>query len=56
MRMDKAHRPRCLLWHGWLPMLSGANRALPWAANASEAACYTVEAALGRYSSTLLAG
>ena len=23
MRMDKAHWPRCLLWHGWLPMLSG---------------------------------
>ena len=24
MRMDKAHHwPRCLLWHGWLPMLSG---------------------------------
>ena len=22
MRMDKAHWPRCLLWHGWLPMLS----------------------------------
>ena len=23
MREDKAHWPRCLLWHGWLPMLSG---------------------------------
>ena len=23
MRMDKEHWPRCLLWHGWLPMLSG---------------------------------
>ena len=22
MRMDKVHWPRCLLWHGWLPMLS----------------------------------
>ena len=22
MRMDKGHWPRCLLWHGWLPMLS----------------------------------
>ena len=20
MRMDKGHWPRCLLWHGWLPM------------------------------------
>ena len=25
MREDKAHWPRCLLWHGWLPMLSGVN-------------------------------
>ena len=24
-REDKAHWPRCLLWHGWLPLLSGAN-------------------------------
>ena len=23
MRLDKARWPRCLLWHGWLPMLSG---------------------------------
>ena len=22
MRLDKARWPRCLLWHGWLPMLS----------------------------------
>ena len=53
MREDKAHWPRCLLWHGWLP-LSGTNRGSLWAANASEAACYMVEAALGRYSSDLL--
>ena len=25
MRLDKGHWPRCLLWHGWLPMLSGVN-------------------------------
>ena len=25
MRLDKTHWPRCLLWHGWLPMLSGVN-------------------------------
>ena len=23
MRLDKTHWPRCLLWHGWLPVLSG---------------------------------
>ena len=28
MRMDKAHWPRCLLWHGWLPLLIGVNGAL----------------------------
>ena len=55
MREDKAHWPRCLLWHGWLPMLSGVNSASPWAADASESAGYLVEVALGRYSSDLLA-
>ena len=29
---------RCLLWHGWLPMLSGIDGASPWAASASESA------------------
>ena len=54
MRMDKAHWPRCLLWHGWLPMLSGVNGASPWAVDASESAAYLVEVALGRYSSGLI--
>ena len=51
-RMDKGHWPRCLLWHGWLPMLSGVPGASPWAGNASESAHYLVEVALGRYSSS----
>ena len=55
MREDKAHWPRCFLWHGWLPMLPGVNGAPPWAADASESALYQVEVALGRYSSGLLA-
>ena len=54
MREDKAHWPRCLLWHGWLPMLSGVNGASPWAADASESAFYLVETALGQYSSRLV--
>ena len=29
MRLDKEHWPRCLLWHGWLPRLSGVNAASP---------------------------
>ena len=55
MRMDKAHWPRCLLWHGWLPTLSGVNGASSCAADASESALYQVEVALGRNSSGLLA-
>ena len=54
MRMDKAHWPRCLLWHGWLPRLSGVHGVSPWAADASESASYLVEVALGRYSSGLV--
>ena len=56
MRMDKGHWPRCLLRHGWVPMLSGVPGASPWAASAAESASHLVEAALGRYSSDLLAG
>ena len=54
MRMDKAHWPRCLLWHGWLPMLSGCKGVSPWVGTASESAHYLVEAALGGYSSRLV--
>ena len=54
MRMDKAHWPRCLLWHSWLPMLSGCNGVSPWAGNASESANYLVETALGDYSSRMI--
>ena len=50
MGMDRAHWPRCLLWHDWLPMLSGVNGASPWAADVSESAGNMVEVALGRYS------
>ena len=56
MREDKVHWPRCLLWHGWLPMLCGVNGDSPCAADASESACYMVDVALGRYSSDVLAG
>ena len=54
MREDKAHWPRCLLWHGWLPMLSGVNGASPWAADASESTGYLVEVVLGHDSSGLV--
>ena len=55
MRLDKAHWPRCLLWHGWLPLLSGVNGPSFWAVDASESAAYLVEVALGRYSCGLIA-
>ena len=55
MRMNKGHWPRCLLWHGWLPMLSGVNGASPWAAGASESGGYLVETALRCYSSGFIA-
>ena len=50
MSEEKAHWPRlfalawprCLLWHGWLPMLLGVNGALPWAADASESGTVVV--------------
>ena len=54
MREDKAHWPRCLLWHGWLPMLFCFNGASPWAADACESAGFLVEAALGCYSSDVI--
>ena len=50
MGMDKAHWPRCLLWHS-----SSVNGVSPCAADASESAVHLVEVALGRYSSGLLA-
>ena len=54
MGMDKAHWPRRLLWHGWLPVLPGVNGASPWAPDASESAVHLVEVALWRYSSGLV--
>ena len=50
MRMDKRHWPRCLLWHGWLPLLSGTGGGSPWADSAGDAAVYMLESAFGSYS------
>ena len=56
VRMDKGHWPRSLLWHGWLPLLSGINGASPWAESPWEGAPNLLECALGRYSSEVLMG
>ena len=52
--MDKSHWPKCLLWHGWLPVLSGVNGGSPQAENPAEGAGNLLECALGSYTSGLL--
>ena len=54
MEMDKSFWPRCLLWHGWLPLLSGANLGSLWAQDLSQGAGNLLESALGSYSSVSL--
>ena len=51
MELDEASWPRCLLWHGWLPLLSGTNGGSPWALTPDEGAVSILESALGKYSS-----
>ena len=45
--MDKSSWPRCLLWRGWLPLLSGVNDGSPWAQTPAEGAVNLLECALG---------
>ena len=55
MRMDKAPWPRCLLWHGWLPMLSGVDGAsLLGQLMLLKVLSHLVGVALGCYSSGLV--
>ena len=49
MKMDKSQWPRCLLWHGWLPLLSGTGGESPWADSADEAAVNMLESTLGAF-------
>ena len=49
VNLDKAGCPRCLLWHGWLPALSGADDGDPWAVDAADVASKRLEVALGSY-------
>ena len=56
LEMEKSCWPRCLLWHGWLPLLSVVNGGgSPWAENPAEGAGNLLECALGLYTSGLLA-
>ena len=45
--MDKSNWPRCLLWHGWLPALSGSAFGNPWAEDAARTAKNQLETAPG---------
>ena len=54
MRMEKSQWRRCLLWHGWLPLLSGVNDDAPWAPTAGEAAVNMLECVLGACSARTL--
>ena len=46
---DKSFWPRCLLWHGWLPALSGSEIGNPWAEGAGDVAFKRLEGAMGSY-------
>ena len=47
--LDKTNWPGCLLWHGWLPALSGRALGNPWAGDAHAVAKNRLEIALGSY-------
>ena len=49
VRLDKGGWPRCLLWHGWLPAMSGAEDGDPRAVDAVHVASKRLEVALGSY-------
>ena len=51
--MDEGHWLGSLLWHGWLPLLSGTDGASPWAESAAQGAGLVLEQVLGAYSSGL---
>ena len=52
--LEKSSWPRCLLWHGWLPLHSGVNGGSSWAGSPREGASNLLECAFGRYSSDAL--
>ena len=49
MSLDCSKWPRCLLWHGWLPGLSGIRHRDPWASSIGELASFHLERCLGAY-------
>ena len=55
VNMNKDLWPRFMLWHGWLPGLSG-HSANPWARSVHEVARYRLGCALGTYGPELHVG
>ena len=49
MSLDRSKWPRSLLWHGWLPGLSGNSISKPWAASFGDLASFHLERCLGAY-------
>ena len=54
MGVDGCRWPRCLLWHGWLPLLSGVTGDSLWGETACKGAGNMLEHILGTQSSRLL--
>ena len=54
LEMDKTSWPRCLLWHGWLPLLSCVNGGSLWVQTPGEGAVNLLECALERCCSSQL--
>ena len=54
--LDRSKWPRCLLWHGWLPGLSGISESDPWAISFGDLAFSKLERCLGAYPVDFAAG
>ena len=50
LSLDRSKWPRCLLWHGWLPGLSGGGERSLWAASFGQLTCFELERCLGSIS------
>ena len=49
MSLDRSNWPRSLLWHGWLPGLSGISVKDLWATSSGDLASFHLERCLGAY-------
>ena len=49
MSRDRTNWLRCLLWRGWLPVLTSRTSGSPWAVASNDLASHNFEKALGPY-------